>query len=291
MSMTENLEKDREKLLYDLSGGKTPALAVQIVQKEMDRLLIKYNSEEEEPARRSAASQMTEAVKAFLPAIDGIGDTKLWEREMENKRKKSGPGILFLILLLLSILLLGATVFAMLRAGADLLVPESLTKYRTVIYGIPFVAGLFCFLTGLRLGTGYKPATNGKEQKLEVYVDGEKIYRILHATALVMDRELKNVTVTGPEALSDGEERTVTAEEIELYSSVFEAGYAEEDGSLSECMENLRFFLHKKGIETEDYSPEHAGWFELMPGKETATVRPALTRDGELLRRGIAVTG
>ena len=48
--------------------------------------------------------------------------------------------------------------------------------------------------------------------------------------------------------------------------------------------------LEAQGMELMLYSPEYAGWFDLMPGAgEGRTIRPALLKDGRLLARGMAV--
>ena len=54
-----------------------------------------------------------------------------------------------------------------------------------------------------------------------------------------------------------------------------------------EQIDYIRYYLHTTGIDVTDYSPEHASWFELLPGGQTLTIRPALTMDGTVLRKGI----
>ena len=40
-----------------------------------------------------------------------------------------------------------------------------------------------------------------------------------------------------------------------------------------------------------DYSAEHAAWFDMMPSFKEGTLRPALTKDGTLLKKGLASGG
>ncbi len=48
--------------------------------------------------------------------------------------------------------------------------------------------------------------------------------------------------------------------------------------------------LEAQGLQLMLYSPESAGWFDLLPGAgESRTIRPALVKDGHLLARGQAV--
>lgn len=290
MSMTEILERDRERILSDLSGGKTPAETVPVLTGALDRILIRYNSDEQLPARRDAAAHMIEALKAFAPAADCIGNTKLWERSDVSgetaKRKADGFVIVLLIAGLLSAA--GATV-AMMFSEASALLPKLMDKFAQVLYALPGLSAVLMLLAGLRIAKGKKSAPRKKEQKVEVFADAEKIYRILHACMLVTDRELDLIKPYAPEQDAQDEvSRDLSDTELELYASILEAGYASEDEVMRECVENLRYYLHKAGIETEDYSQENKAQFELMPGQSAATVRPALVKDGLLLRRGLA---
>ena len=289
MRMTDILDKDKEKMLAVLSGGKTPAEAVSYIMKELDRILLITNSEEKDPGCQNAATHMIEALKAFVPSIDGIGDTRLWEREVSERRKKKETDLLFLILLILSLLFLIGTIVFMAMANTEEVLKGFMGAGAFAVYILPVICCLLFFVAGMRLSSEKKSAPAKKEQKIEVFVDGEKICRVLHAAFLVIDRELDSVRQEQDTAVKDRQYENLTDREIDLYSSILEAGYSSEDQSLSECTENLRYFLHEKGIETVEYSKEHSGYFEMMPGHGPATIRPALTKDGNLLRRGAAV--
>ena len=45
--------------------------------------------------------------------------------------------------------------------------------------------------------------------------------------------------------------------------------------------------LHQKGIEAVEYSEENRSWFDVIPGEKRETIRPALVKDGRLLKKGI----
>ena len=58
---------------------------------------------------------------------------------------------------------------------------------------------------------------------------------------------------------------------------------------MDEQVENIRYYLHEHGIETQDYTPQTAGWFEMLPSdSETVTIRPAMLRDNAVVVKGIA---
>ncbi len=288
MTMTEILDAEKQRVLSELAGEKTPAEASLVLARVLDRVLIRYNTDEESAARRAAASRMTEAAKAFVPAVDCVGGTKVWERaaDGDKKKKKKGPGffpLLFLILGLGSVLFgVGAWIWQ--TMGLRSVFETFLENWWMFL--IPLLGGLLLLLAG-RLWRR-KNAPSKKEQKVEVFCDPEKLYRILHAVTLVMDRELKNLADGTGDGTSGSEERRVLSKaELQLYSSILEAGYASEEESIRECVEDLKFFLHRMGIEVCDYDEKHSGWFETMPGAETETVRPALVSGDTLLQRGL----
>ena len=290
MTMSEILESERQRVLSELSGEKSPAEAAQAAIRVLDRVLIRYNTDEPSAARRSAASRMTEAVKSFVPAMDSIGGTKLWERaESGSKKKKKGPGFLSVLLLILG--------WTAVLCGSGLWIYQTERNagfFRTFLsswwmYLIPTAGGLLLQLSGWLMGRR-KVKQPDKEKKVEVYTDADKVYRILHAVTLVIDRELKNVSASAADdAAAEGEERKILSNaELQLYSGILEAGYASEEESIKECVEDLRFYLHRIGVEAVDYTEKNSGWFEKMPGTRTETVRPALVSDGVLLQRGLA---
>ena len=288
MNMAEILEGDKQRVLSELSGEKSPAETSQVVVKVLDRVLIRYNTEEPSALKRANASRMVESAKALAPAIDSIGGTKVWERaDGQTKTQKKGIGFFPVLFFLLGILgvLAGSFLWIYQTGGKeDFLKTFSASWW---LYLLPVIGGLLQLLAG-RMAGKKRVEEVKKEQKVEVYCDADKVYRILHAVTLIIDRELKAVE-EGSDAAPDGEEQKVlTKAELQLYSDILEAAYASEEEAIRECMEDLRFYLHKQGIEVMDYSEKNAAWFEKMPGATPETVRPALVSDGVLLQRGLA---
>ena len=63
-----------------------------------------------------------------------------------------------------------------------------------------------------------------------------------------------------------------------------------DDASALETISAVRYYLHRKQVDTVDYGGGKREWFELLPGRQGMTLRPALTRDGALIRKGLAVS-
>jgi hypothetical protein len=82
--------------------------------------------------------------------------------------------------------------------------------------------------------------------------------------------------------------------DLQFFAELLENAYARRrqspgDDVLEEQVENIRYYLHAKGIETEEYSGQSAVWFELLPADmEAVTIRPALIQNGILIMKGLA---
>ena len=53
-------------------------------------------------------------------------------------------------------------------------------------------------------------------------------------------------------------------------------------------LSGVRYHLHLRGVELEEYDESNARHFDLMPSSESGTLRPAMTAGGKLLMRGLA---
>ena len=86
----------------------------------------------------------------------------------------------------------------------------------------------------------------------------------------------------------------ISPEEADLFSGILEISYSQReenpgDTTVQEMISTVRYYLHRKQVETVEYGGGKREWFELLPGKQDATLRPALVRDGVLIRKGLAV--
>lgn len=99
---------------------------------------------------------------------------------------------------------------------------------------------------------------------------------------------------------NNGSRAALSEDELELFAGLLEAETSGDSGYALDQIGNVRFYLHRQGIETVDYTQEHDSWFERMPAapgaggvglfadRSVKTVRPALVRNGELVKKGIA---
>ena len=76
---------------------------------------------------------------------------------------------------------------------------------------------------------------------------------------------------------------------LELLSAMMEARASGRQDLALRSLDQAEQYLRMLGVESVFYDPQHAALFDVLPARSGArTVRPALVRDGELVRRGVA---
>ncbi len=88
-TLQEYLEQDKEKLLADLQQAKSPEKTQEVLGRELDRMLIRYNEDCAVPEVRDAAAYMLQTARNAVPLVDTLGETKIWE-EMGTALTESG---------------------------------------------------------------------------------------------------------------------------------------------------------------------------------------------------------
>ena len=285
MNLQELLEKDRERLLASLRQAGTPEHAVPVIESEYDRLLYAYNEHCEDDFERRCASMILQSARMSVPLIDTIGETKIWEQGGKLLTNESKKVRLTAILLLAGgIILLTASIVVL--AGLE----AALNKlFATPAVLIALLAGLVCvFLGGLFFRKTTKASYSEKELKAEPRIDSDRIYRALHAVVLVADRNIADaLSLKRMEEEQSGQEPAENKADLSLYSDLLEAQLAKDGEYALDQISKVPFYLHQKGIEAVEYSEENRSWFDVIPGEKRETIRPALVKDGRLLKKGI----
>ena len=95
--------------------------------------------------------------------------------------------------------------------------------------------------------------------------------------------------LTAPAVLRPEDTETVEGATVDLLVSLLEARATGRDDVAMRSLDQVEQALRAQGVEAVAYSAERAELFDLLPTLgEERTVRPALVRDGRLLRRGVA---
>ena len=206
-----------------------------------------------------------------LPIVESVSDVEEWRRIESGKQKRSFP--------VFPIVLLAAGVAFILLGRGTALSSILLTAGGCIELG----TGAYLFGKSGRKEVSGRDNRISAEVERKFLVDPEDAYHVLAAVTLAADHslELERDRMLLEDSAA-GTSKTAQRTEIEFYSELLEYVYAREQ------IDYIRYYLHTTGIDVTDYSPEHAGWFELLPGGQTLTIRPALTMDGTVLRKGIA---
>ena len=285
--MLDLLEKDKDNLLTELSKAAFPEKASVVLENEMDKLLLRYNDQCDNERERDTAAYMMQAVRLAMPMVDSVGETKVWERETSAAgAKKTVPAIILLVI---------GIVLCVLAVIPDMVISETtgLQTAETTRYAFAGVGLVFGALAGYFFGKPPKAGT--KEQHVEVRIDSAKTYRNLRTAILSIDQSLEEVQAAERwakrEKAGEIEGKPATSAEIDLFSDLLAAAYSKDAEYAMEKINDVKYFLHKQQIDVLDYSEATKNYFDLMPGKQAATIRPAMVADGKLLKKGLASTG
>ena len=258
------LEKDQERFQTRLAQADTPEQTVTEIEEEMNRILLQYNESCTDERLSQAALHAMKTARASAALVNSGGEIRVYERTPSGSSGKSSGSAA-----------LSKPFFGPLAAGAACIAvgillyamaPESIHSFAAALL---IVGGIVLFWAGTRFGAG-KAVPLKRDQIFESKPDPEKIYRHLHTllTAGIPD------------------------EELQLLRGLLETAYTQDDRDAGDAsISDIRFYLHKHGIDVVDYNVETAKWFNLMPSKGQGTLCPALVREGTVLIKGTAAAG
>ena len=278
MNLQSYFEKDRERFVASLKQASTPEKAIPVIESEYDRILYEYNEQCEEDYERRCAAMILQSARMTAPLIDSFGEIKIWEQggKLLNDEKKK-VDIRALILLIAGIALTVVSVIVL--GGSDTV----LNKCLSVAHGrIP------CKESGLFFRKKTKAVYSEKQLKAEPHIDAEKVYRTMHAVLLVADRNIADaLSARRMEEESKLQDPVESKADLSFYSDLLEASLAKDGEYALDQISKVPFYLHQKGIEAVEYRDDIRSWFDVIPGERHETIRPALVKDGRLLKKGI----
>ena len=285
MNLQSYFEKDRERFVASLKQASTPEKAIPVIESEYDRILYEYNEQCEEDYERRCAAMILQSARMTAPLIDSFGEIKIWEQGgkllNDEKKKVDGKAVLLLIV---GIVLTVASVIVL--GGSDMVLNKC---FSMPAVPIAFFAGLAClFFSGLFFKKTTKAVYSEKQLKAEPHIDAEKIYRTMHAVLLVADRSIADaLSAKRMDEESKLQDPVESKADLSFYSDLLEASLAKDGEYALDQISKVPFYLHQKGIEAVEYRDDIRSWFDVIPGERHETIRPALVKDGRLLKKGI----
>lgn len=324
-SLPALLEQDREMVMAQLGADRSQEAALRVLEKEADRMMYRASMGEDasgEGVPEGAASAMLQVLKNMLPLVGAVSEAEVWEKE-GGRGDAAGTGgrrigIPAIICMIAGAVLVAAGLIAQLAAGwlslpgvilfaaagSILLLLGGFLAGRSTSKGTGNRAGRSGRKgTGNQAGrssgkgSGRRSQREGLEVQQTFLVDPAEIWHILQGTALGIEHSLEQMR-TKAEALEHSRQ-TAPGEgmqkgDLSFFAELLENVYARRrqfpgDESLNEQVENIRYYLHTRGIETEDYARQSASWFEILPADMAiVTIRPAMLQNGIVVMKGMA---
>ena len=102
LKLQDILESDKEMILENIAADSSPAAVVNVLDRELDRMLYRYAEGCPDENAVTAAGNMIKSIKNSLPFMEAVDDVKEWKLTgdtEENKRKLRLAGIILTILL------------------------------------------------------------------------------------------------------------------------------------------------------------------------------------------------
>lgn len=76
---------------------------------------------------------------------------------------------------------------------------------------------------------------------------------------------------------------------IDVMGALMEAKASGREDFVLRSLDQAQQYLRMQGIDVVEYDAAHAQWFDILPTMgEARTIRPAMVREGKVLRRGVA---
>ena len=297
MEMIQFLEEDRGQLISSLGQAGTPEACQSVLEKELDKLLLRYNEECAEERVRDAARYILQAARMMIPMLSAAGETKIWTGSAGSgsSGKEAGMTLPAIASLVGGIVFIaGAVIGLAVSGGEGLPLPALLGAIPAGILG-----GILVCFSGRPSGSGSggSPQKQDGDSHVEIRVNPEMVWNCMRGLVLSADKSLAEVQEAvryERNRLPSASGGAVSPEEAELFSNILETAYSfrqenADDPSALEMISTVRYYLHRKQVETVDLGGGKREWFELLPGKQEMTLRPALVKDGVLVKKGLAV--
>ncbi len=287
MTLFECYGEYRPTLLAKLKAATSTVAAQQTLCEGMDMVQYRYAQEPIKDGERELLASMMSAVKTSFPLLECASEAKVWQEAGNaggKKRRSKKPLAVAIFVLALAACTLTALVFLSQNQSVTL---EGLSPY---LYACAVCAAAFTAAGGLFM---YKTAASeAARQSIEISINPDDVVRRLTAVILQMDKNLASAKANEAKRAAAGPAGPLSADELELVSSLLEARYSQNGEFALEALDDLDEWLERRGLTLCEYDDKHEELFELLPSEqETMTLRPAILYGGVLVKRGLATCG
>ena len=265
-------ENRKDQLREQLLAAQDVQQAVLACTMALEQAACELAQDEQDEAarqRQQAVMAIVRRVPAVLQAGRARGELILPEKEEQPQQ--------------------GGMSRTMQLAGVFALCGLAVYEYVTGHTGVAFVQalGALLFVAGsLRMSGGQEERAKARGV---AFVDADAVIAQLTALCEAADiclQDLAMVEQAGGRARLSGSADDAM---LDLLVALMEAKASGRDEMAMRSLSLAEEYLHMLGVEIVHYSAEHAAMFDTLPTMSGArTVRPALMKDGRMLRRGVA---
>ena len=121
------------------------------------------------------------------------------------------------------------------------------------------------------------------------FADAERLVRTLRELCQAADICVSDLMLLEKEAGTARLSGTADDAMLDLLTALMEAKASGRDDLAMRSLNQAEQYLHMLGVEMILYDEQHAQLFDILPTMGTSrTIRPAMMKDGKVLRRGVA---
>lgn len=269
--MDASIAFDRRKgeLLAQLEQADTPEQAAQAAVMTLELVACDLAQDEQDDLlrqRQQAVLALARSAPAFLRAARARGELVVAAQEKMEEKKRFGlaeAGALLLGALAVFELIDGNLIFAVLQAAGA---------------GMMYLAGM-------------KPAQKQTEYRAQgvLGVDAQELVRALEQQCRAADICVSDLRLVEQENVTARLSGTADEAMLDLLVALLEARATGRGEVALRSLDQAEIYLRMLGVEAASFSRETAHMFDVLPTLSgERTIRPALLRDGKLIRRGVA---
>ena len=273
MNATTAFEHRREALREQLEAAQDAPQAIAALTMALEQTACELaQDEQDERARQRQQAVLALAKRApqLLHAARAEGEMRLPSAQREKAAPRLGK------LQLGGALILAALAIALLADGK-------------LLYALLQAAGAALLLFGGARAKAAAPQENGARAVGVLRFDAAELVRTVSELCGAADVCVGDLALLERDATSAAAPGAMDEATVDLLVSLLEARATGRGDVALESLSLAEQALRARGVEVVPYSTGSAAMFDLLPTLgEERTVRPALTKDGKLLRRGVA---
>lgn len=272
MDAMQAFEKQKKEIGEQLRRAQNPQQAMTTATMALERIaseLAQEETDERARQRQQAVLAQTKRSVMFMRAVKAEGQLVMQpakEEPVVHKRLRMGARMA------------GAALLAILAAGQW--IGGSATLCCLQLLG----ALLLLLGTDAQKTQGSVPAAQGILQ-----VDDRELLRAIGECCQAVDVCVSDLALLEQDAGATRVSGTADDAMLDLLISLMEAKATGREDAAVRSLDQAESYLRMLGVTPVYFTPENAALFDVLPTiSEERTIRPALMKDGGLLRRGVA---